>query len=238
MEDPNTLVKKVVEPVEPTGEKSPEILALEERISKLEMEKSVLEEAHAGLVEQVETLSKLAYLDLLTGLKSRLAFDNEIKIYFDRIYKESHIPEQRKEGMESNESLVFVIFDIDKFKTVNDTLGHQAGDVVLRKVAKQIKGFTRGTDIVARWGGEEIVVAFIGMTPKEAEVKTDFIRKRIAKLEFDEYPDLRVTISAGLAHSVDFKNSKDLFKAADDALYLSKDGGRDKVTVHKPTEIK
>ena len=197
----------------------------------MEEEKIILEEANRLLVNKVEDLNRKAFYDQLTQLKSRLALDEEMEIYFNRIYTESHEPERRQEK-EENGNLVFAIFDIDKFKAVNDTFGHQMGDVVLKAVAETISSCVRDTDIVARWGGEEMVVVFPETTLEGAELKANLIRQKISEIKFEEEPGLKVTISVGLAHSSDFKNKEDLFKAADKALYKSKETGRNRVAVY------
>jgi len=205
--------------------------SLEEEIIHLKKEKELLE-------EQVKDLSRKAFYDQLTGLESRLALDEKMGRYFKRICEKIYTPERRREILKDEESLVFAIFDIDKFKDVNDAFGHEVGDKVLRAVAEKIKGITRDSDIVARWGGEEIVVVFSGATLRGAESKANLIREKVSEIKIDEEPGLKVTISAGLAHSSGFKKEEDLFKAADKALYESKQNGRNRVTAYSETSDK
>lgn len=206
---------------------------LEEEIARLKKEKEMLEEAHRLLIEENEELVKKAYFDRLTGMMSRLAFDEEMERRSPYIFKKHYDPERRETEGEKQENIVLAIFDIDKFKSVNDTFGHEAGDVVLREVAQTILFYTRKTDMVARWGGEEMVVSFDGATLEGAELKANFIRQKISEIVFNKFPNLRVTISAGLANSTEFGDMNSFFKAADEALYQSKNTGRNKVTVHK-----
>lgn len=210
---------------------------LEEKVARLEAENTelktqneILLEANDDLLAQVEDLSKKSYFDELTGLMSRRAFDEEMAMRGPNILKKSP-PKDRQEDKEEPENVVFVIFDIDHFKRVNDKLGHDAGDVVLRAVAQTIRRYVRRSDMVARWGGEEMVVAFDGATLDGARWKANFIREKVKELLFAQYPGLKVTISGGLANSADFRDMTNLFKAADRALYESKENGRDQITV-------
>lgn len=217
---------------------------LEEKVARLEAENEslkaenakliekneILDEANKDLLEQVEDLSKKSYFDELTGLMSRRAFDEEMARRGPNILKKP-TPKDRQEDQEEPENVVFVIFDIDHFKKVNDTRGHNAGDVVLYEVAQTIRQYVRRSDMVARWGGEEMVVAFDGATLDGAKWKANFIRQKVEALNFDEYPDLHVTISGGLANSTDFRDTESFFRAADSALYESKNNGRNQITV-------
>lgn len=205
---------------------------LEERVARLETENAKLEEAHNLLLEQLEDLSKKAYFDELTGLMSRRAFDEEMARRGPDVFKKPNTPELRNSDKEDPENIVLVIFDIDHFKKVNDGFGHDAGDHILSQVAQTIRRYVRQTDMVARWGGEEMVVAFDSADPDGAEVKANFIRNKVEALVFDKYPDLKITISGGLASSSNFSDMKSFFKAADSALYQSKQDGRNRVTAY------
>jgi len=210
-----------------TGESS------EEKVTRLEKENLEFKAENAALREA----NRQTLYDYLTGLKTRRALDEEMNIYFNRIYAENYAPERRHEATEDKENLVLAIFDIDKFKKVNDTFGHQMGDAVLKMVAKIINSCVRDSDIVARWGGEEIVIVFPGTSLEGAKSKANLIRQKISEIKFENNPELKVTISAGLAHSSDFENKEDLFKAADKALYESKNSGRNKVTAHSEIQV-
>lgn len=223
----------VVEKVETPEEK---IERLEAENSKLREQNEILEEAHTHLINQNEELSKKSYFDELTGLMSRRALDEEMARRGPYIFKKSNNPERRSDDGEEKENIILVIFDIDHFKDVNDKRGHKAGDLVLQRVAQTVRQHVRRTDMVARWGGEEMVVAFDGAKPEGAEFKANFIREKVAALKFEEFPDLRVTISAGLANSTDFSEMESFFKAADSALYQSKRNGRNRVTAYSQAE--
>jgi len=117
--------------------------------------------------------------------------------------------------------------DVDHFKKFNDTYGHQVGDMVLREVANSLKDTARSSDIVARYGGEEMIVLLRGVTLKDAMVVAEKFRKGIEnRVVKDEKNSYKVTASFGVSifHNEDTVDS--LIKRADDGLYKSKEGGR------------
>jgi diguanylate cyclase (GGDEF)-like protein len=211
----------------------------EEKISRLEKEikilkdnYAILDDAHEELLNQLTEVEQNAYFDSLTGLRRRDFFIQEISDYLNVTQKPHSSEVEHRENKTEIPVISLVIFDIDKFKNVNDTLGHNIGDVVLKEVAETINKYTREKDITARWGGEEMVLAMIGADENAATAKADFIREKISQIEFPDLPDFKVTISAGVASSDEFNEFNDLFEAADKALYKSKDSGRNKVTAH------
>jgi diguanylate cyclase (GGDEF)-like protein len=208
------------------------MLIPEERITRLEGENAMLRIAHTELITQIEELSKNAFYDRLTGLKSRAFFEEEMKYILGNIFQKKYSRERRQETGIGDESACLIIFDLDKFKNVNDSLGHLAGDEVLKAVAKVIQDLVRDFDIAARWGGEEIALVLTGATSEEAMEKAENIRQKVSEIKFEQYPNLAVTISAGIASASDFEDQASLFNAADRALYQSKDSGRNKVTAH------
>lgn len=208
------------------------MLIPEEEVVRLKDENEILRVAHADLVTQIEELSKNAFYDRLTGLKSRAFFEEEMKDVLRGIFQKRHSPERRQGSNEEIEDVSLIIFDLDKFKNVNDSLGHLAGDMVLKTVAEVIKDSVRDFDIIARWGGEELAVVLVGASIQEATEKAEIIRRKISEIQFDQHPDLKVTISAGVASASDFEDQTSLFGAADQALYESKNNGRNRVTAY------
>ena len=205
---------------------------LEQKITRLERE-------NAELRKEIIEVKKDAYFDNLTGLIRRNLFEQEVEKYFPNKNESSgvEIENQRKKIEMPPVSLVF--FNIDHFKNVNDTYGHGAGDAVLERVAQTIKENIRDIDLVARWGGEEIVLAVIGADEKVATDRADFIREKISQIDFSDIQNLSkdpnfkgVTISAGVASSLDLNNFEDCLEAADRAMYKSKENGRNRVTAH------
>ena len=134
--------------------------------------------------------------------------------------------------------LSIVMLDLDDFKRVNDSLGHPAGDRVLREFAVLLSGGARGTDLPARYGGEEFAMILPHTDRDRAQRVAERIRAAVADFSFLE-PDhpLRVTVSAGAATSapaVHIASAEQLVAAADRALYAAKKAGKNRVIVHKP----
>jgi diguanylate cyclase (GGDEF)-like protein len=134
--------------------------------------------------------------------------------------------------------LSVVFFDLDHFKRVNDTLGHQAGDRVLKEFAMLATGGARANDIAARYGGEEFAVILPHTDGEMAVRVAERIRRAVAEFEFDagESPT-RITVSAGVATLTakrEVSSVDDLVRAADAALYEAKELGRNRVVVARP----
>lgn len=165
-------------------------------------------------------LQELALRDGLTGLLNRRHWEQCLEREFSRHLR-----------YESPASLV--MFDIDHFKTFNDTYGHQLGDEVIREVARLTRLFARETDFAGRYGGEEFVVLLPDTAIAGASQFAERLRTAIAGLQIDhEGQVLHVTVSLGVA-SLDesMPNHTLLIEAADKALYQSKENGRNRTTV-------
>ncbi|ABW66455.1 BREX system ATP-binding domain-containing protein [Desulfosudis oleivorans] len=184
-----------------------------DRIETLE----IISLSAAGRLE----LSRKAVTDGLTGL-----YNHD---YFQNMLQQELLLAKRK-GRE----LSMIMIDIDHFKRFNDTWGHQAGDMVLREVAAEIRESCRSSDVVARYGGEEMALLLHETGPEAAFALAEKIRRRVEALRVEHAPGeyLQVTISLGVAgFPIHAKNKKPLVKKADDALYSSKAGGRNMVTL-------
>ncbi|MCP4129442.1 MAG: diguanylate cyclase [bacterium] len=168
-------------------------------------------------------LSKEAAIDGLTGLYNRKNFDY--------LLHQEIVTARRREN-----KLSLIMIDIDHFKSFNDTWGHQVGDLVLKEVAAAIKNNCRESDIVARYGGEEMAVILPEIGPDQALVIAEKIRIKVETLIIDHpeenKPQLQVTISLGVSSlSEQVPDKEKLVKAADDALYISKQEGRNRVSL-------
>ncbi|HEY8338899.1 MAG TPA: GGDEF domain-containing protein [Egibacteraceae bacterium] len=138
--------------------------------------------------------------------------------------------------------LSLVILDIDHFKQVNDTYGHQAGDDVLVEVARRIRDSVRIPDVVARYGGEEFVVLLPGTGLEGAVATAERIRRAIGSTPipmtrgFEDQPEgLRVSASLGVASfGVHGRTVSSLLRSADAAMYTAKTSGRDRVVAADP----
>ncbi|NVK54205.1 MAG: GGDEF domain-containing protein [Alteromonadaceae bacterium] len=155
----------------------------------------------------------LANTDQLTGLLNRLGIR-------EALYEGQHKWKSQRQPFS------FILIDIDHFKKLNDTFGHDAGDNVLQAVAKTLSNSIRRTDFLARWGGEEFILVCPNTTLKEAEIVAEQLRQKIAA---EEHPEVgTITASFGVS-SMTEPDLKLLFKDADTALYQAKSGGRNKV---------
>ncbi|MDD4911193.1 MAG: diguanylate cyclase [Sideroxydans sp.] len=160
-------------------------------------------------------LSKLAITDPLTGMPNRRFFD---LAFFQAIAKGKRLERQ----------LVLAVIDIDHFKEVNDVHGHEAGDEVLRQLATLLTASTRAGNIVARIGGEEFAVLFADASMSDAHEVAERIRGAIESTLFNYAgTPLKITISIGLSQAK--WDVEQTFKAADSALYLAKQNGRNRV---------
>jgi diguanylate cyclase (GGDEF)-like protein/PAS domain S-box-containing protein len=173
--------------------------------------------------ETEERLHRLAHHDTLTGLPNRRQFYASLE-------------NERRTAMEQDRGLALLYIDLDRFKHVNDTLGHQAGDELLRQVTERILHCTRVRDTVGRFGGDEFgIVAPIAKQPDDAAI---LARKLIAELQRPYALDGReavVTASIGIAVCpVDSCVTEDLIQFADTAMYHAKTAGRNAYRFYTP----
>jgi diguanylate cyclase (GGDEF)-like protein len=173
-----------------------------------------LHRANDALSRALQQVSTLARTDPLTMLHNRRVFDEALQKEVQR-------------AIRFKREMALVIIDLDFFKRVNDTHGHQAGDDALRATARILTAQTRTVDNVARIGGEEFALVLPETTAEEARVLADRLRRS------QETEGLHTTLSAGVAacprHAV---SEEELFKAADRALYTAKERGRNRVEIY------
>ena len=200
---------------------SERIANAEEKNNQLSAQLKQLEKESGHLREQVIASKNKALLDQLTQLPNRMAYDERLKQEYARWKR-------------YNSTLIIMIWDIDYFKKVNDTYGHQAGDKVLKVVAGLLQKNLRETDFVSRFGGEE----FVGLMP-ETTLGGGFkiaekIRSAIEKLEFHyKGNNVKVTISCGISLFMENDTPEVAFNRADKALYQAKEQGRNRCVIAK-----
>jgi diguanylate cyclase (GGDEF)-like protein len=174
--------------------------------------------------EQISELSDQAMRDALTGLLNRRAFH-------ERLLEETN--RARRYG----DRFSLILLDVDRFKTINDTEGHQAGDQVLRAVAQALEENTRASDLSGRFGGDEFLTLLPGANVRGALAFAERV-KESTTTRFSEL-GLPVTISIGVAVSnSSTKNEDDLLQAADIALYSAKREGGDQAVIAGPWPMK
>ena len=188
---------------------------------EVQRQKNELRRTNAEVSISNRALKTMAMEDQLTGLPNRRAGLEAL----DKAWSKS-----KRDG----DSLLVMIMDIDHFKAVNDTYGHEAGDDVLRHTADAMKAAVRDYDEICRFGGEEFLVVCPGAGIEVAAQVGNRIRQAVEKnhVETDEFSG-GVTISIGAAVLEDSVESpKDLVKLADEALYAAKEAGRNKVCIY------
>ncbi len=161
-------------------------------------------------------LRRQAVTDGLTGLYNHRYIYGAVDKYISR-YSETHSP------------FCVLLMDIDFFKKVNDTYGHPVGDLVLRTVADSFRSSLPGSCVSGRYGGEEFLVIFPDTEIDEGLKHAEALRKHIENTEYSQYPDLKVTISGGIAQYRE-GDAGVLIKEADELLYSSKKNGRNRIT--------
>ncbi|MBO6132758.1 MAG: GGDEF domain-containing protein [Lachnospiraceae bacterium] len=175
-------------------------------------------EMERKLINYNKKIEHLASVDPLTGLLNRRAIESEL---------DSMI----KAGPESYGNFInFAIGDIDFFKKINDTYGHEAGDLVLKSVAAIFKKKMEGYGHVARWGGEEFLFVFLGINGDEAVMILEELRNEIKQSEFNHNDTIiKCTMTFGLEEYNHTETIEHSIDDADKKLYLGKESGRDQV---------
>jgi two-component system, cell cycle response regulator len=186
------------------------------RIKKLETQ---LKDRENDLSDLNEKLRKISMTDGLTGIENRRSLEERLK-------------EMWSHSIRLHEPIAIIMCDIDKFKSVNDKYGHQAGDAVLKEIARLLKDEAREIDRVGRYGGEEFLLILSGTVLDAAVTFAERLREKVENHTFPyEGGTLRRTMSCGVAAAPHPKvqDQEALVRAADDALYVAKETGRNRV---------
>lgn len=172
-----------------------------------------LESTTDDLRDAVDQLFKVASMDELTQIYNRRALNHFMKNFIEKL--------------SGYNGIAVMMVDVDHFKHVNDTYGHDVGDMVLRDGVGQVKYLFTQADVIGRWGGEEFVGIKPNMTKEEALDFSEMLRKGVAELEFDVVGHITVSVGVTMVQEGDTEES--VFKRIDDALYEAKETGRNKV---------
>lgn len=187
---------------------------------ELQKSEQALRQLAQDLKNQNEELHESATYDKLTGIRNRA-------------YLEAHIEE--KVSKQSYRHMSIILFDLDRFKAVNDTYGHAAGDQVLIHIAGTVQNSIRKTDIFARWGGEEFIVFLPDSNIDEACRAAEKIRSAV-----EQHPYCgtgKITVSLGVAEYQAGEYLHDWIKRADIEMYKAKNGGRNRVSCGKSSSL-
>jgi len=194
-----------------------ELNLFQTEVKKEDNEIKRLKEKIIMLEGKVEKLSKDLKTDFLTNIANKKAIEDELK---------------KEESSFNRYNLIYSVafFDIDHFKHVNDTYGHDAGDVILKSLGLLFKRYARDVDMIGRFGGEEFVAILPNTNKKEAFEFADKLRQIVAKTKF-MYKNTRIpiTISGGVADRKETSSKEETLKKADERLYLAKTNGRNRV---------
>ncbi len=161
------------------------------------------------------SLSQRAQIDPLTGALTRAAFEDRLRM-------------ELEEAGETGSGLALLFVDLDRFKFVNDTFGHDIGDKLLREVGRVLRSNVRSNDIVGRVGGDEFMVALLGVVDEDSagQVARSLVRELSAPIAVDER-ELQVSASIGISlYPRDGANAEELLHSADAAMYQVKEGGK------------
>lgn len=174
-----------------------------------------------AMTHSMEESMSMAVKDGLTGLYNRRYFD-------------VHVGHMMLQARENNKRVALLMMDIDHFKEINDTHGHQAGDQILQKVTRRIEDCLRTSDLIARYGGEEFVAVVNNTNDETAKRIAERIRTYVGITPFiveveNEEKEIEVTVSIGMGLMEDEDTETGLVSRADKALYEAKDTGRDRV---------
>src|SRR3954453_15823793 len=184
---------------------------------------------------------KFTYHDNLDEMFQRQMYESALRDGLTKAFNKKYFTDRLESeftfATRHGTPLGLVLFDIDHFKKVNDTHGHQAGDFVLSEISTLLSATLRAEDVFARFGGEEFAVICRGSDLMQGQVVAERMRKAVETNKFIfEGTHIPLTISVGVAGLPDpaVKDAAELVSLADQALYKSKHGGRNRVTLHKP----
>lgn len=217
-----TTLRSYTEILDEANQELTELNTTYERMNReLQKAKQEAEDLSRKLREANEILQQMARVDNLTGLYNRRYHDEYLEREFER-------------SRRYRRHLSYALIDIDHFKSVNDTYGHQQGDAILKEIGQKLTSLIRSSDMAFRYGGEEIVVIMPETDLEGAMSVGERIRLDIERHEFTYMPDkpIHITVSIGIASKDpkgSFESPNDLVETADQCLYRAKHGGRNRI---------
>ena len=187
------------------------------------------------------TILKFTYHDNLDEIFQKQMYESALRDGLTKAFNKKYFTDRLESeftfATRHLTPLALVLFDLDHFKKVNDTYGHQAGDYVLSEISTLLSGTLRAEDVFARYGGEEFAVICRGSDMNQAQVVGERLRKAVEAHKFVySGTHIPVTISVGVSvlPNPAVKDANDIILFADQALYKSKNAGRNRVTLHQP----
>ncbi len=177
-----------------------------------------LKEQKLEILNAFSDIHKLSITDELTGI-------------YNRRYIMDFIANKKLKADKGLDKFIACMIDIDHFKKINDTYGHDVGDIVLKKFSQEINNLIRHDDCFARVGGEEFILILSHIDIEIAKDVLERIMNKIRKIDFDGYPNLKITLSAGMSPYIKDMSIEDLLKNIDNLLYQAKNSGRNKYMI-------
>ncbi len=186
----------------------------DQTVNLLTQAHQIISQSEAKIKEQedrIQLLQRLATTDELTGLTNRRGVLNEFERELDRVNRDV------------SQGGLFIMIDLDNFKMINDTYGHEAGDAALKLVGKTLSTDSRTMDVVGRMGGDEFVLLFVNTTRKRALARAQFLIKKLNNLSFIwNKKEILIRASLGLKEYGKTSSVKQIFAAADANMYANK----------------
>jgi diguanylate cyclase (GGDEF)-like protein len=203
-------------------------MRVHERTDELERAKERLERMNKDLQKTNRMLSRIAMYDGLTGLLNLRSFMDQLD-------------SKLREAGRYHYPVALIMIDLDHFKQINDTYGHQVGDAALKSAARLLSSSSRESDVVGRYGGEEMMLMLPGLDgenpARTAVALAERLHREMMEIRLDEAPELRITGSFGVSWTLpgDVIEPGVLISRADKALYRAKENGRNQVCVEPPS---
>jgi diguanylate cyclase (GGDEF)-like protein len=196
-----------------------------------------------GLKQLAVTVGETIKLSLsnlkLRDEMRRQAIQDPLTSLFNRRYLDETLPRELSRAQRLVAPLCIVMLDIDGFKQFNDSFGHGLGDTLLREFARILRDHLRKSDITCRYGGDEFVIILPDSSIADTQERVEQIRRLLEELQhiqFGEQSVAAITLSAGIAYMPDHGTTEsELLKAADEAMYIAKQEGRNRVVVYQKT---
>jgi diguanylate cyclase (GGDEF)-like protein len=177
-------------------------------------------------VNYLTELERAAYIDALTGLYNRKHFNELAEVDIKRAFK-------------MRQAIYTAMVDIDSFRAINDTFGHTAGDIVLKKVSDIIRQSIRSYDLIGRYGGEEFILLFTVIDEDEVRELAERVRENIERIPTNyEGEEIKITCSIGLAKVFEKDTLKTAITRADEALNAAKEAGRNQILIYDRNNTK
>jgi diguanylate cyclase (GGDEF)-like protein/PAS domain S-box-containing protein len=228
--------KAVIAPIKDLSGKVVNYIAIKEDITDQKAAEEALRRSESELrFANTELEQRLRKIEALEAELREQAIRDPLTGLFNRRYFNESIEREIARSQRAGEPLSIILVDVDHFKEINDTYGHQVGDAFLVIVANRLQNNSRRSDIITRYGGEEFLLVLPNISIQVAARRADELRQSIANASLAHLGvEIRTTISGGVAcFPLAGTTAVELLRAADEALYVSKNLGRNRITVWK-----